>query len=65
MLLFEHARGSLMALDLMVVEQISTADDALEDWRDLVPDEVAAIEAAARRLPDEVAIGRRREESDG
>lgn len=52
---YEHALASLSALEYMVVEQISTADDALEDWRDLVPDEVAAIEAA----------GRRREEIDG
>lgn len=42
------ALGSLAALDLVAVEQISTADDAMEDWRDLVPDEVAAIEAEAR-----------------
>lgn len=48
-LAFEHVRGSMLALEYMVVEQISTADDALEDWRDLVPDEVAAIEAEARR----------------
>jgi hypothetical protein len=52
---FEHARASLFALEYMVIEQISTADDALEDWRDLVPDEVEAIEAA----------GRKREEFDG
>jgi hypothetical protein len=53
--IFEQARASLATLEYMVVEQISTADDALEDWRDLVPDEVAAIEAE----------GRKREESDG
>ena len=45
---FEHARASLSALEIMVIEQISTVDDALDDWRDLVPDEVAAIEAAGR-----------------
>jgi hypothetical protein len=55
MIPFEQARASLFALGYMVIEQISTADDALEDWRDLVPDEVEAIEAA----------GRRREEIDG
>lgn len=39
------------ALDLLyaeVVEQTATADDAMNDWRDLVPDEVAQIEAVAR-----------------
>jgi hypothetical protein len=46
---FEHARASLAALEYMVIEQISTADDALEDWRDLVPEEVAEIEAEAAR----------------
>jgi hypothetical protein len=45
---FEHAKASLSALEIMVIEQISTVDDALDDWRDLVPDEVAAIEAAGR-----------------
>lgn len=28
----------------IIIEQIATADDALEDWRDIVPDEVAEIE---------------------
>ena len=55
MIAFEHARASLMLLEHMVVEQIGTVDDALEDWRDLVPEEVAAIEEAAQR----------REETDG
>lgn len=27
----------------MVTEQIATADDALEDWRDLIPDDVEEI----------------------
>lgn len=45
----EHVRMSLQALDYIVTEQISTADDALEDWRDLVPDEVKAIEDEAKR----------------
>ncbi len=45
---FEHVRASLTSLDTMVVEQLSTADDALEDWRDLAPDEVADIQRQAR-----------------
>jgi hypothetical protein len=52
---FDHVQASLVALGYMVTEQIGTVDDALEDWRDLVPDEVAAIEQA----------GLRREEADG
>ena len=44
----EHALASLVALDYIVVEQIGTGADALEDWRDLVPEEVEAIEAKAR-----------------
>lgn len=48
----DHAQASLVALSYIVVEQISTADDALEDWRDIVPDEVAAIEAAAQARED-------------
>jgi hypothetical protein len=41
-----------MCLDkfrLMSLEQIATGEDALEDWRDLAPDEVARIEAQATR----------------
>jgi len=37
-----------LALDVVkaqVTEQIQTANDAMEDWRDLVPDEVGAMEA--------------------
>lgn len=30
-------------LEAMVTEQIVTVDDALEDWRDLVPDEVEEL----------------------
>lgn len=43
-----HVMFSLQGLELMVLEQIKTADDAMEDWRDLVPDEVKAIEEQAR-----------------
>ncbi|WP_269305309.1 hypothetical protein [Aeromicrobium sp. HA] len=45
----EHARNALLALEYMVIEQIGTVDDALEDWRDLVPDEIAKIEEAGRQ----------------
>jgi hypothetical protein len=40
----DKARLGLQTLRSMVIEQASTADDALEDWRDLVPDEVQRIE---------------------
>ena len=40
-------------LRAMVVEQISTAGDALEDWRDIVPDEVQEMEEQARRRREE------------
>ena len=30
-------------LEAIVTEQIVTADDALEDWRDIIPDDVAEI----------------------
>lgn len=49
---FEHVRSSLMALEMLVIEQISTADDAVDDWRELVPEEVERIERVARRRGD-------------
>lgn len=53
----DKARLSLQILKSMVVEQASTADDALEDWRDLVPDEVERIEAEVNaRLESEVNL---------
>ena len=27
-------------IEVIVIEQLATADDALEDWRDIVPEEV-------------------------
>lgn len=43
------AQMSLDKLRLMSLEQIATGEDALEDWRDLAPDEVARIETQANR----------------
>ena len=34
----------MQGLTAIADEQINTAGDALEDWRDLVPDEVAEVE---------------------
>lgn len=44
----DFALASLSKVELMITEQIATADDALEDWRDLAPEEVAKIESAAK-----------------
>lgn len=42
---FDDAKQGLYIVRTMAVEQAYTADDVLEDWRDLVPDEVAEVEA--------------------
>lgn len=45
----QNSKGSqseaitLAKMEAIVVEQLATADDALEDWRDIVPDEVAEL----------------------
>lgn len=39
----EDYRLILAMLDAIVTEQLSTADDALEDWRDVVPEDVAEL----------------------
>lgn len=38
-------------LEGIVVEQIATADDALEDWRDIVPEDVAELRAQLAPQP--------------
>jgi hypothetical protein len=42
----------LNKLEAIVIEQIATADDAIEDWRDIVPEDVEELHAklAARRM---------------
>ena len=50
----EHVRGSFMTLEAMVTEQINTAGDALEDWRELLPDEVARIEKQVQEPDGEI-----------
>ena len=42
-----HIEAALDLLLVQVTEQIGTANDAMDDWRDLVPDEVQAIEDQA------------------
>lgn len=34
---------TIAKMEAIVVEQLATADDALEDWRDIVPDEVEEL----------------------
>jgi hypothetical protein len=45
-----QAIAVLDRLEAMVTEQIGTADDALEDWNDLVPDEVASLTAQLQQI---------------
>jgi len=46
---------ALAKLEAIVTEQLATADDALEDWRDIVPDEVEELKArlTKRDMPGE------------
>lgn len=34
---------TIAKIEAMIVEQLTTADDALEDWRDIVPEEVEEL----------------------
>jgi hypothetical protein len=40
----ENSRLGLKVLRVMIIEQLGMSGDALDDWRDLVPDEVAKLE---------------------
>jgi hypothetical protein len=42
-----HVESQLDILAVQVTAEIATANDAMEDWRDLVPDEVARLERFA------------------
>ena len=39
---------ALDVIEAIVLEQIPTGADALEDWRDIVPDDVADVERRLR-----------------
>ena len=39
----ENHRLTLPKLNALVIEQLATADDALEDWRDIVPEDVEEL----------------------
>jgi hypothetical protein len=43
------ARLQMAVFRSMITEMINTADDALEDWRDIVPEDVKQIEDEALR----------------
>jgi hypothetical protein len=38
----------LDVLQVIVVEELATANDALEDWRDLIPEDVAELDRRLR-----------------
>ena len=40
----EDYQVALARLEEIITEQLSTADDALEDWRDIVPEDVEELE---------------------
>ena len=40
----ENDQVALARLEEIIAEQLSTADDALEDWRDIVPEDVGEVE---------------------
>jgi hypothetical protein len=41
--------AAINTLSVQVSEQIGTANDAMEDWRDLAPDDVAELEERVRQ----------------
>jgi hypothetical protein len=49
----ENSRLSLKILRVMIIEQLGMSGDALDDWRDLVPDEVEQLERAENGHPAE------------
>ncbi|MDN3639077.1 hypothetical protein QWY82_09680 [Simiduia curdlanivorans] len=45
----ESQSQTMAKLEAIVIEQLSTADDALEDWNDIVPEEVSELKARLER----------------
>ena len=45
--------AAMRTIRVQVSEQIGTSNDAMEDWRDLAPEEVAELEERARRRDEE------------
>lgn len=51
----ENAKLRLRILRAMIVEQAGMSGDALSDWRDLVPEEVAELEQSSGRIDKKAA----------
>lgn len=51
------ARSYLRVIEAIVVEQIATVSDALEDWRDIVPEDVEELEARLKARNAEMSEG--------
>ena len=49
----EEDNVKLKIIEAIVVDQMFTADDALEDWRDVIPEAVAEITTTTHRPSDE------------
>ena len=49
----EDYRETLAKLEVIAIEQISAADDALADWRDIVPEDVEELYKSATRASRE------------
>lgn len=45
---YEHVKSVMLGLSYALTELVGTANDALQDWHDLVPDEVDAIMTEAQ-----------------
>ncbi|WPD24507.1 MAG: hypothetical protein SD837_08060 [Candidatus Electrothrix scaldis] len=45
----ESQSHTMAKLEAIVIEQLSTADDALEDWNDIVPEEVSELKTRLER----------------
>ena len=46
----QNSANTIAKLEAIVIEQLATADDALEDWNDLVPEEVAELREKLLKL---------------
>ncbi len=44
---------TLAKMEAIVIEQLATADDALEDWRDIVPEEVEELRSKLKTKRDQ------------
>jgi hypothetical protein len=45
-------QNALWVVDFQINQQLATVNDAMEDWRDIVPDEVEAVEREASESND-------------